>query len=163
MLMLGLLSRYFRLTLFVLLVDNVLGELERFYPLQNSLLATLQSLQPSQHPKTIVLVCCSAPDLPKMFCMTLFAPQAKTLLDEVNALTPLKAAFPRVTPLLHLMLTLPVSTVSACELCCLVLSDRVKNYSRAYMKAYIMELLVWHESVCKILLYFKLLQPEESW
>jgi hypothetical protein len=55
------------------------------------------------------------------------APHAKTVLDAVNALRPLKAAFPRVLALLQLALTLPVSTAS-CErsFSCI---KRVKTYA----------------------------------
>lgn len=60
------------------------------------------------------------------------APQAKTIVDVANALTPLKAAFPRVIALLQLTLTLPVSTAS-CErsFSCI---KRVKTYTRTSMK-----------------------------
>jgi len=54
------------------------------------------------------------------------------MIDSVNALTPLKAAFPLVLRLYQLALTLPVSTAS-CErsFSCI---KRVKTYTRTSMK-----------------------------
>lgn len=134
---------------------------KRFGPLQNSFYSAIQSLQPTSphfmsheniqplisHYSEFLLprVPSSSLSQPEHSCDTYLAmelahakavlrdvaPNANTMLDVVNALRPLKAAFPRVLHLYQLALTLPVSTAS-CErsFSCI---KRVKTYSRTSM------------------------------
>jgi hypothetical protein len=149
----------FRVSVFLVLIDNVLGEIDiRFSPLQNNLFAAVQSLQPTS--KNFMSFTAVQPLiihyhdflLPQCICTSIsedcftslktelshtkdilrdLVPQAKSVLHVVNALTPLKSAFPQLIALLHLTLTLPVSTAS-CErsFSCI---KRVKTYCRASM------------------------------
>jgi len=132
----------YRVSVFLVLIDNVLGEMDkRFSPLQNNLFAAVQSLQPTSqnfmsftavqplimHYHDFLLPHCRCTSISEDCFTSLkaellhtknvlldLAPQAKTVVDVANALTLLKAAFPRVIALLQLTLTLPVSTAS-CE------------------------------------------------
>ena len=130
----------FRVSVFLVLIDNVLGEIDkRFSPLQNNLFTAVQSLQPTSqnfmsftavqplisHYHDFLLPQCRCTSSSE-HCFTSLktelshtknilrdlAPQAKTVLDVVNALIPLKSAFQRVKALLQLAFTLPVSTAS---------------------------------------------------
>ena len=140
------------------MIDRMLIEIKkRFGPLQNSFFPAIQALQPksvnfmiretiqpmishyrnllSQRTELDDSLSCDTELLAEIMyvkgALQDIAPDAKTMLDVLRALKPLKAAFPRVIKLIQLALTLPVSTAS-CErsFSCI---RRVKTYTRTTM------------------------------
>ena len=140
----------YRTSVFIVLIDCILSEInKRFGGLQNSFFSAVQALLPTSE----YFMCSSIIQPLFDHYRTLFphnsdtelsaelmhvktvlrnvAPAAKTMVDVARALKPLEAAFPRLSFLLQLALTLPVSTAS-CErtFSCI---EHVKTYLRTTM------------------------------